>query len=243
MADPQIYIPIGPIHPHLLFEVLAYSIGFWTFRILRKRGDVFSPSTRWTLIVAAAVGAALGSKLLALLNEPSSLMENLSHPVRFMAAGKTMVGGLLGGWIAVELTKRKTGVRERSGDLFAVPICVGIAIGRVGCFLTGLPDHTFGLPTELPWGVDFGDGFARHPTQIYELIFAVLLAIYLLLRTPRANGLAFRTVLLCYLAFRLAVDFLKPGEFMLGLTAIQWACVAGLLYHCVRAPFVREQNP
>ena len=234
MEDPQLFVSLGPIHPHFLFEALAYALGFLAYRILRRRGDSLSTSTRWNLILAAAIGAALGSKLLALLNEPSSLVANLGSAVKFMASGKTMVGGLLGGWVAVEITKKFTGVRERSGDLFAIPICVGVAIGRVGCFLTGLPDHTYGGPTELPWGVDFGDGVSRHPTQLYELLFVALLAAYLHWRSPRANGLAFRALLVGYLSFRLAVDFLKPGEFQFGLTGIQWACALALAYHLVR---------
>jgi len=43
-----------------------------------------------------------------------------------------------------------------------VPLAVGIAVGRIGCFLTGLDDHTYGLPTTLPWAVDFGDGFGNN---------------------------------------------------------------------------------
>ena len=83
--------------------------------------------------------------------------------------------------------------------------------------------------------VDFGDGVPRHPTQLYEIGFLALLGSWLALRPPRAEGAAFRAVLLGYLAFRLAVDLLKPGEPLLGLTAIQWACLAGLLYHAPRA--------
>ena len=240
MSEPELFVSLGPVHPHLLFELLAYSLGFLAYRILRRRGDHFTTSTRWSLIVAAAVGAALGSKLLALLNEPSTLFENLSDPVKFMAIGKTMVGGLIGGWIAVELTKRSMGIRERSGDLFAVPICVGVATGRIGCFLTGLPDHTFGTPTELPWGVDFGDGIARHPAQLYELVFVTAFGLYLLFRKQRGNGLEFRALLLGYLGFRLGVDFLKPGELLWGLTAIQWACTFALVYHSIHWPLVRR---
>ncbi len=236
MNAPQVFVPLGPIHPHLLFEFLAYAIGFQVYRLARRDGDALSTPTRWRVIVAAAIGAAVGSKLLALVNEPSALLDNLSHPVRFMAAGKTMVGGLLGGWFAVEFAKRRAGIRERTGDLFALPLCVGIAIGRLGCFLTGLPDHTFGTATTLPWGIDFGDGVLRHPTQLYEIVFLAVLGLALLKwRVPeRGDGLAFRCVLVSYLAFRLAVDFLKPGEPLLGLTAIQWACALALVYHLLR---------
>jgi prolipoprotein diacylglyceryltransferase len=237
VSEPPVFVSLGPIPPHLLFEFLAYALGFQAYRLARKRGDSFSTATRWSLIVAAACGAAVGSKLLALVNSPDTLVENLTHPVRFMAAGKTMVGGLLGGWIAVELTKRLAGIRERTGDLFAIPLCVGIAIGRIGCFLTGLPDHTYGSETGLPWGVDFGDGIPRHPTQLYEIVFVSLLALALALRPPRESGMAFRAVLLGYLAFRLLIDFLKPGQPLAGMTAIQWACAVALLYHLARRIF------
>jgi prolipoprotein diacylglyceryltransferase len=225
------FIELGPLHPHLVFEILAYALGFGAYRLARRRGDSISAPTRWSLVVAAAVGAALGSKLLALLNTSSELLVNFSHPMEFMASGKTMVGGLLGGWIAVEITKRRAGIDQRTGDLFAIPICVGVAIGRVGCFLTGLPDRTYGVATSLPWGVDFGDGVLRHPTQLYEILFVTLLALSLGLRRPRTQGMAFRTLLLAYLGFRLLIDSIKPGERMLHLTAIQWACVLGLAVH------------
>ena len=45
------------------------------------------------------------------------------------------------------------------------PIAVGLGLGRVGCFLAGLHDDTVGLPTVLPWGVDFGDGVAAFESR------------------------------------------------------------------------------
>jgi prolipoprotein diacylglyceryltransferase len=49
-----------------------------------------------------------------------------------------------------------------------LPLAIGIAVGRLGCFFAGLDDFTYGTPTTLPWGHDFGDGIARHPVQLYE---------------------------------------------------------------------------
>jgi prolipoprotein diacylglyceryltransferase len=88
--------------------------------------------------------------------------------------GKTIVGALISGLIAVELMKRYIGVRQSTGDLYAIPLALGIAIGRIGCFLTGLSDNTYGTPTTLPWAINFGDGIPRHPTQLYEIIFLLL---------------------------------------------------------------------
>jgi prolipoprotein diacylglyceryltransferase len=105
--------------------------------------------------------------------------------------GKTIVGGLLGGLIAVEWTKRRIGVIRSTGDDMALPLAAGMCIGRVGCFLTGLGDHTYGTPTSLPIGVDFGDGIPRHPTQLYEIAFLLALGALLLVlrvRSARSTG-------------------------------------------------------
>jgi prolipoprotein diacylglyceryltransferase len=66
------------------------------------------------------------------------------------------------------LFKRSAGIRVRTGARFALPLAVGVAVGRIGCFFAGLDDFTYGTPTALPWGHDFGDGISRHPVQLYE---------------------------------------------------------------------------
>ena len=151
----------------------------------------------------------------------------------YLLGGKTIVGALLGGTFAVEWAKARMGVQRRTGDLFALPLVAGIAIGRIGCFLAGLRDHTYGTPTALPWGVDFGDGIRRHPTQLYEV--AAMLALGWLLwrlgRQPHREGDLFRAFLTLYMAWRLAVDFLKPEPRLAGLTAIQWCAAAALAWY------------
>jgi prolipoprotein diacylglyceryltransferase len=101
----------------------------------------------------------------------------------------------------------------------------------VGCFLTGLEDHTYGLATSLPWGVDFGDGIRRHPTQLYDIVFLAVLGLVLCLRfgrRPWGEGRMFRSFMLAYLAWRFAVEFIKPREIRVaGLSAIQLASGLG----------------
>src|SRR6201999_2912276 len=101
--------------------------------------------------------------------------------------GKTIVGGLIGGLLTVEYAKKKMGFAGRTGDLFALPLCVGIAVGRIGCFLAGLNDYTYGSVTSLPWGIDFGDGMKRHPAQLYEIIFLVCLGLFLFARMRKPH--------------------------------------------------------
>lgn len=141
------------------------------------------------------------------------------------------MGGLLGGWLAVEIVKYVVGIKGRTGDIFAVPICIGISVGRIGCFFAGLADDTYGKATSLPWGVNFGDGVMRHPTQLYEVAFLLFLALVLSKwnARPHENGRIFRAFMVAYLTWRLLIDFLKPQPLMGGMNLIQWACLAGLL--------------
>ena len=229
------WIRVGPwlLHPHVVFELLAYFVGFQLYLSRRRAlGDHIADSHRWSLVAAAAVGAVIGSRLLFWLEDPASLLSAVRTTPELLA-GKTIVGALLGGWIAVEVEKKRIGIREPTGDLFAVPLAIGIAIGRVGCFLTGLADGTYGSRTSLPWGVDLGDGILRHPTALYESLFLIGLAALLCRVARRApRGMTFKLFMAAYLSFRLVIDTLKPGlRIGLGMTTIQWACAAGLAYY------------
>jgi phosphatidylglycerol---prolipoprotein diacylglyceryl transferase len=217
----------------LLLETLGYTFGFSAFRRLRKKyGDAVSDATRWSVITAGVAGAAIGSRILFWFEDPRLTAAHW-HDAVYLMSGKTIVGGLIGGLFAVELVKRQIGEKSSTGDLFAAPIALGLAIGRIGCFLGGLPDGTYGTPTSLPWGVDFGDGIPRHPTQLYESIFAFGLFLLLLrmMRRPHRNGDIFKIFMVLYMIWRLAIDFWKPEVRIAGFSGIQWACLAMLGYY------------
>jgi phosphatidylglycerol:prolipoprotein diacylglycerol transferase len=122
--------------------------------------------------------------------------------------------------------------------LLVPPLLLGIAIGRIGCFLSGLADQSYGVATRLPWGVDFGDGITRHPTQIYEIAFLAALAGALAAIGDRLSraGDRFKLFMLGYMTFRLAVDFIKPASRVGGLSVIQWACLAVIAYYVPHLP-------
>ncbi len=226
------------IHPHILFESLAYAIAFrLVLRNVRK--DTISSPQRSSVIVGGMVGALVGAKVLVLLQHIDVVWQSGENFLLVLLQGKTVVGAMLGGLIGVELTKKWIGVRRSTGDAFVYPLIVGTAVGRIGCFLTGLSDRTYGIATSLPWGVDFGDRIPRHPTQLYEVIFLLILMIFLRIRSrySRQEGDLFKFYAIAYLGFRLSIDFLKPDFHpFLGLTAIQVACLLGLLYYCRSIP-------
>lgn len=212
---------------HFAFEVLGYLAAASVYAAMRARGaDPIPDRSRLIVLIAAAVGASIGMRLLY----AASNWEHVTS-IRDVFAGKTVVGGLVGALITVEIVKKVIGVRRSTGDLFVYPVITAMCIGRIGCFLTGPVDRTAGTPTDLPWGIAIADGVKRHPVALYEIAFLLLLVPFL--RLARRDGDRFRIFLASYLAFRLLVDFLKPDPppLALGLSAIQWACVAGLLYY------------
>lgn len=234
--DFPVYVSVGSwqIHPHLFFEFLAYPIAFSLLLRRKFRQHSITPSQRSSVIVGGMVGALLGSKILVLLQHIYLVGENWQLWLLLLVRAKTIVGGLLGGLIGVELTKKLIGVKRSTGDVFVYPLIAGMAIGRIGCFLTGLNDKTYGIATNLPWGVDFGDGIYRHPTQLYEIIFLLALGLFLQIRSKyrRQEGDLFKFFMAAYLGFRLIIDFLKPDFHLLPeLSAIQIACIGGLIYY------------
>jgi len=252
-----VFIPIGPwqIHPHLFFESISYFIGFRVYLALRRRaGDTVVVPYRWATLSCAAAGAALGARSLAWLANPDARYDVQS----VLLGGKTIVGGLIGGLIAVELVKLAMGIRRSTGDLYAPALAVAIAIGRIGCLLTGVADDTSGTPTSLPWGMDLGDGVRRHPTQLYEIVVltAMVVPLWRLARRTMAlaatagvdgappqatvlrEGDAFKAFMVAYMALRVAVDFVKPyPAVFLGLGVLQWAAVATIAWY---APDIRR---
>jgi phosphatidylglycerol:prolipoprotein diacylglycerol transferase len=221
-----------PIHP--VCDTLAYILGFRLYLFIKKRSPdsgISWEENAW-IFVGCIFGAIIGAKLLAWAEAPG-LYWALRNDPNFWFGGKTIVGGLLGGWIGIAIAKKIMGIASSTGDLCVYPLILGMCIGRVGCFLTGLSDNTCGVPTQLPWGVDYGDGIPRHPAQIYEILFLIGLGAVLWIK--RASfiipGLQFRWFMVSYLTFRFYIDFFKPHwTLFAGLSGIQWGCLIALIF-------------
>jgi len=235
-----VYLKLGSVvaHPHWVFDVLAYTAGIWLLtRRQHRANDVVDTRTRWIVVAAAFIGGVIGSHFLFALEDLAPFRSSNYDPMLFLQ-GKTIVGGLIGGLVAVEFVKARLGITVATGDLLVLPLAAGIAIGRIGCFLTGLSDGTNGIATSLPWGVDFGDGIPRHPTQLYEIAFIVMLLLFVARIGPRlrVTGDAFKIFLLGYLSFRVLVDFIKPATRIAGVSLLQWACLAVIAYYWPHVP-------
>ncbi len=221
--------------PHIAFEAIASVCATALYFHLRRRAGraPFPWETIFWLICGCLFGAWVGSKFVVLLASLRDPAADISW-TRLLMSGKSTIGAILGGWAGIEFVKYRLQLRTQTGEFFVYPLAVGIAIARLGCFVTGLEDQTHGVATGLPWGVDFGDGVARHPTQLYEAAYVILLAIALhrhAAREPGDPATLFRKYLVGYLAFRLLVEFLKPREpLAFHLSVTQIVCALALIW-------------
>lgn len=172
---------------------------------------------RLALLFGVIVGGALGAKLPYVLADPEGAVSGLA----WLRDGRTLTWGLAGGYLGVELAKRLASVRAKTGDGFAVPVAVSIAIGRLGCLHAGC---CYGAPTGGAWGMDFGDGVLRHPNPLYEAAFHLAMAA-LLVWIGRRGWLAthrMKLYLVAYMAFRVVAEQWRPEpRVALGLTFYQ----------------------
>lgn len=221
---------------HFIFELLAFFVGFRYFLWLQKaKGDHLPTASRQWAFLGAAAGAFIGSRLLGAMENPALFFHPEGNWLLYFFKSKTIIGALLGGLWGVEWTKKVIGEQRSSGDLFTFPLLLGMMIGRLGCFSMGVAEPTYGLPSELPWAMNLGDGILRHPTALYEFCFLGLLwwSLVRLKKTKQVvEGGLFQLFMISYLLYRFLIAFIQPIDFhWLGLGVLQWACVAGLLYY------------
>lgn len=225
---------IGQFPPvfHLALEALAFWIGGALYFRLKKK-DTLTENQRPWIIVGGCLGAAIFSKLFFWLEDPQWFVQHITS-VEALMMGKSLVGALIGGWIGIETAKKIVKVQSATGDSWVIPLAVGIMVGRLGCFLTGFYDRTYGTDTTMPFGVDFGDGVLRHPLQLYEITWLAGLIGFLTWRAkkPYQQGDLWKLFIIGYMTYRFFAEFLKPVPHVyFGLDVEQVAAICVYLYY------------
>jgi phosphatidylglycerol:prolipoprotein diacylglycerol transferase len=120
-------------------------------------------ATEITLL--AIIFGIIGSKLFSLFE---SWDEFLNDPVGmiFNPGGLTFYGGLILAVIAIWIyTAKKKIPFFYIADATAPSLALAYGIGRIGCHLSG--DGDYGIPTSLPWGVNYENGIVK-PSYIFN---------------------------------------------------------------------------
>ncbi|SNB27486.1 conserved membrane hypothetical protein [Flavobacterium psychrophilum] len=226
----NIFETVAPIH--YFFETMAFVIGIRLY-YHQKNGiiDPISDMNRLWIMLGAMLGALVGSRLIAILESPETLNQ---ITLLSLYQSKTVAGGFLGGLFGVEITKKIIKVSIASGDVYVIPIIIAVFIGRIGCFLSGIAEPTFGIETTFFMGMNLGDGKLRHPVALYEMMYMVLLFVLFskLKSKPMKNGERFKLFMILYFTYRFAVEFIKPYHpIFLNLSSIQWSAIFIFVYY------------
>jgi prolipoprotein diacylglyceryltransferase len=219
---------------HPVFETVGIFIGMrFYFYLKRKSSEKLSFNTSAAVLIGATAGALIGSKLIGNLENPYIFFNDFNFK-RFWT-NNTIVGGLAFGLIGVELAKKIVGHKGSTGDLIVYPLILAMIIGRIGCFLTGIHEETYGLPTDSIFGMHLGDEYLRHPVALYEIAFLIILWIVLKMiqkKNKYPSGFVFQLFMLSYFSFRFFLDFIKPKIDIIGnFGTIQLVCLSVIIYY------------
>lgn len=183
--------------------------------------EVIYDAAPWVII-----GSVIGARIVFLLENPWAVSGPLDI-ISVWNGGLAFHGGLFGGILAfLAYVKRKKISLWKYADAIAPAIAVGHAIGRIGCFATGL--H-IGRETSVPWAVMY-EGKLRHATPLYEFlgligIFAFLLWLGNRKMSKSLEGIVFAAYVASYSLLRFAVEFYREDPTYYGLTIAQYLAI------------------
>lgn len=214
---------VGPftLYSYGLLVATGVLLGLWLAQRQAGRAGL-DPERVWNLGIYMVLAALVGAKLWLVVADWSYYVEHPREIFSFgtLISGGTYYGGFLTALVLAALYARRFRMRFLPlADVYAAPLALGHAIGRLGCFAAGC---CYGKPTRLPWGVTFTNplagqlvgtplGVSLHPTELYEsaaefINFAVLIWLG---RRQKFTGEIFGAYLTLYGLERGTIEFLR----------------------------------
>lgn len=190
------------------------------------------------VIIAGLIGARLGFVV-------QKLPYYLKHPkeIFFVSEGGLSLHGalllsLLVGWW---YTSRKKIHYGKLANLLAPFVALGIAIGRIGCFLNGC---CYGKEAIPPWGFSFDGGLPVYPIQLWESGFCFLLFwILWRFREGRRDWELFLSFITGYSLIRFFTEFWRWGSILfLSLTLAQWVSLGVIIVSLIILRSLKKQD-
>ncbi len=217
---------------HAFFVALGLLTAGAVFLVESRRRGRLDEAMGW-IVAGTLLGGAVGARVSTLWGYIDSAADP-SVMGALADGGKSILGGLSGAYVGALVAKRILGYRRSTGDLFAPAVALGLAVGRIGCFLT----EQVGTPTSLPWGIHVdaataariphcpwcASGVAMHPSMLYEIAFHLVAFVVVVRLRGRLGkeGDVFKLYLLGYALFRFWVEFVRGGpQVAAGLTRPQ----------------------
>jgi len=238
---------LGPLTIHTYGTLLAFGILLALWLAQRRAPAAGLDSDRvWNLGVYMVLAALAGAKVWLVFADWRYYRQNPGDILSWntLQAGGVWYGGLLTAAVVLVLYARSANLQyAKLGDVYAAPLALGHAIGRLGCFSAGC---CWGKPTTMPWGVVFTNPYAHqlvgtplgvplHPTQLYEAAweFVNVCILFSLGVGKRASGQVIGAYAFLYGCTRLTVEFFRgdPGRTPIagGALSLMQVTSAGLI--------------
>lgn len=260
-SPPVSSFQVGPLTIH--FYALCIIAGiiaavFLTNHRLTKRG-----AEPWVVIDIALLAvplAIIGARIYHVVTHWDFYFGEGRNPLSALfiwEGGIAIYGALIGGAIGAWLGCRWTGIRFWTfADALAPGLLLAQAMGRFGNWFN---QELFGLPTDLPWGLEIAsdnpawpiglpEGTLFHPTFLYEVLWNGL-GVLVLLWAGRAFrlqwGRLFALYLVWYSAGRIVWESIRidPSDIYLGLRTNVWAAIFGVILGIVIFFVQRRRHP
>jgi len=246
----QIPIDIFGLHWRIQTYAIMILIGIviaamWTSRRLTKRGA--EPGVVLDILIPVVVLGIIGARLYHVFTHPGDYFypgADLGKVFAIWEGGNAIFGSLLGGAVGAWIGCRWTGIRFWTfADALAPALLFAQAVGRLGNWFN---QELFGLPTDLPWGlqIDSGnkaipvglpDGTLFQPLFLYEIIWNVIGVVLLVLIERKFHlqwGKLFALYLIWYGVGRSYLESIRidPSEFsLLGIPTNVWAAFVAVV--------------
>ena len=211
--DPVI---VGNIRWYGVFIALAILtlIGWVAWQ--KKRGADISYDTIFSAALVGIPSGIVFSRLMHVLDYWEYYSQNPGQIIG--GAGLAIYGAILGAalgiWVYSRFAKINYGYLT---DLIAPGLILAQIVGRIGCTINGCCG---GVVCDLPWAITYTNpnteatiGLFVHPVTIYEIIFLAITFVFIYRVRDRftPDGSLFMIYLSLYAAWRLGIDFLRPG--------------------------------
>ena len=258
------YLHLGPITLPTFGLMVATGLFVASYILqtdFRRRGIT---ADAFLIIGIAGLAGIVGARLYHLLESPSDFISN-PWPQLISRFGFAWFGGFIGGFAALLILSRREKIPTLTFlDACSPAACVGYAVGRIGCLLSG--DGDYGIPTRLPWGMSFPDGVVPttetcvqqgwpancrvHPTPLYEFFIWIFIAYVLwrlaahLLQRKNSAGAVFSAYLILTGIARFLIEMIRlnPRSFF-GMSNAQAASLASILLGIIVFFFSRKSLP
>lgn len=249
-------LDLGPFTIHLYGLTLLAAIAVATYvtgrRWLAKGGD-------WDLIFRCAVwGVAsgiIGARAYHLITSWGEVPDGWTGPFAIWKGGLGVWGGIAAGCIAGAIVARRSGANVAVlADCLAPGLLLAQAVGRLGNWWN---QELFGRPTDLPWGLEIDpanrplaylDNATFHPTFLYELLWNLLVAAFLVFVVerrlkPRAPSL-FVAYIALYCFGRFWIELLRVDEAnqILGMRVNAWVSLIGIVSGTVAYVLIQRRG-